>query len=126
MSSVWKNIACRSFASNGFATVKLKVGVYDDVRGDVRRVVEPRARAELADLLPALEHLEARHSRLALAESLLLSFAGGVAGLTIAWWGVDAAAALAPDQLTRMSASEIGIDGRVFAFAIASAVIAGR
>ncbi len=40
--------------ANGFATVKLKVGVYDDVRGDIRRVAavrealgEPRRTADL-------------------------------------------------------------------------------
>jgi len=60
-----------------------------------------------------------------LAESVLLAFTGGLAGLLFAWLGVDAAAALAPEALTRWSASVIGIDRRVLLFTLALTMSTG-
>ena len=51
-----------------------------------------------------------------LAEHLLLGAAGGVAGLTLAWWGVGVAIALAPAEVTVWTANEVRIDGRVLVF----------
>jgi putative ABC transport system permease protein len=51
-----------------------------------------------------------------LAEHLLLGAAGGLAGLTLAWWGVGIAIALAPAELTVWTPNEVRIDGRILAF----------
>jgi predicted permease len=58
-----------------------------------------------------------------LTESLLLSFAGAVAGLALGVWGRSALVRAAADQLPR--AGEIGLDWRVFAFVLTACVIAG-
>jgi predicted permease len=58
-----------------------------------------------------------------LSESLLLSLAGGVAGLLLAWYGVRALVLAGPAQLPRLQ--EITIDWRVFAFGTAISVLAG-
>ncbi|HEX6976286.1 MAG TPA: FtsX-like permease family protein, partial [Vicinamibacterales bacterium] len=60
-----------------------------------------------------------------LAESLLLAGAGGACGLALAWWGVGAAAALAPEQLTRWTATEIAIDRRVLFFTLGCSLATG-
>ena len=49
-----------------------------------------------------------------LTESVLLSAAGGLLGLLLARWGVDALVKLAPSSIPRLS--EIGINKGVFAF----------
>ena len=51
-----------------------------------------------------------------LAEGMCLAAAGGALAAVIAWWGVDAATAIAPERITRFSASEIRFDGRALAF----------
>ena len=51
-----------------------------------------------------------------LAEGMCLAALAGMVAVAIGWWGVDAAAAIAPDRITRFSASEIRFDGRTFAF----------
>ncbi len=56
-----------------------------------------------------------------LTESLLLSAAGGVAGVLLAIWGVEALLALAPEALPRFA--EIGIDRRVLFFAAAASLV---
>lgn len=64
--------------------------------------------------------LGARRSTLVrqlLAETLVIALPGGLLGLLLAVWGLDALVALAPAALPR--ASEIAIDGRVLAFALA-------
>src|SRR6185437_5064458 len=58
-----------------------------------------------------------------LTESLLLSAAGGIAGLALGLWGSRALTRAAADQLPR--AHEIGFDWRVFAFLLAICVLAG-
>ncbi|MBI1764204.1 MAG: ABC transporter permease [Acidobacteria bacterium] len=55
-----------------------------------------------------------------LTESLLLSLLGGVCGLTLAWWGVDALIGLAP-KLPRLA--EVRVDGRVLAFTCGLALL---
>ena len=49
-----------------------------------------------------------------MTESLLLSGAGGAAGLALAWWGTRYVMVLARTRFPR--AQEIGIDWRVFLF----------
>jgi predicted permease len=58
-----------------------------------------------------------------LAESVVLSLAGGAAGLLIASWGVKALMAVAPADLPR--ASDVHIDAAVLAFSVAISLLAG-
>jgi predicted permease len=57
-----------------------------------------------------------------LAESLLLSILGGVLGLLLALWGVDALLALAPPNLPRLD--DISVNLPVLAFALGLALLA--
>jgi putative ABC transport system permease protein len=58
-----------------------------------------------------------------LVESVCLGLLGGLLGLLVAWLGLEALLALAPDTLPR--ASEIALDGRVLAFTILLALLTG-
>jgi predicted permease len=58
-----------------------------------------------------------------LTESLLLALAGGAAGVALAAWGARALVALSAGQLPR--ADEVGLDGRVLAFALGVTVLTG-
>jgi putative ABC transport system permease protein len=64
-----------------------------------------------------------RVARQLLTESLLLSLAGGLAGLLLAVWGVEALAAAVPADIPR--AAEIGIDPAVLLFTLGVAVLSG-
>jgi putative ABC transport system permease protein len=61
--------------------------------------------------------------RLALFESLLLSIAGGLAGIVLAYWLVPVLLALAPSEIPRLA--EASVDGRVMATAIVTSVLTG-
>jgi putative ABC transport system permease protein len=68
----------------------------------------------------------ARPGRLArqiITESLVLALVGGVAGLLLAYWGVELLLALGPGELPRLE--HVGIDGRVLAFTLAVTFAAG-
>jgi putative ABC transport system permease protein len=70
--------------------------------------------------------LGASRSRMALqllTESLLLALCGGAAGLLLAWWGMDALLALAPNNLPRVT--ETSLDGRVLGFALLVTLLTG-
>lgn len=56
-----------------------------------------------------------------LTESLLLSFAGGIAGLGLAWWGTGRLMSLAAPYVPR--SHEVGLDWRVFLFLLATCVV---
>jgi putative ABC transport system permease protein len=58
-----------------------------------------------------------------LTESLVLSLAGGVIGLLLAWWAVGLLVAGAPADLPRVDA--IGFDGRVVGFGVLASLITG-
>ncbi|MGC1384439.1 MAG: ABC transporter permease [Candidatus Acidiferrales bacterium] len=58
-----------------------------------------------------------------LTESVVLSLAGGVAGIALAYTGLRGLLALAPEDLPRLST--ISIDGRVLAFTIALSILTG-
>ncbi len=62
-----------------------------------------------------------RLARLFLTESLILALAGGVGGLALAWWFSEFMAAL-PLPLDVPLAFDIGLDGRVLAFALSIAL----
>jgi putative ABC transport system permease protein len=61
--------------------------------------------------------------RLALFESLLLSTAGGLAGIALAYWLVPVMLALAPSEIPRLA--EASVDGRVLAIAFVTSVLTG-
>jgi predicted permease len=70
--------------------------------------------------------LGARSSRLVaqmLTESVLLSLAGGIAGVALAYVGLRGLLALAPGDLPRLST--VAIDGRVLAFTIGLSLCTG-
>ncbi|MGA9770126.1 MAG: ABC transporter permease [Blastocatellia bacterium] len=58
-----------------------------------------------------------------LTESVMLSLVGGILGMMLALWGVDALASLTPDELPRFS--EIEIDGRVLGFTLLVSLLTG-
>jgi len=122
-------------------------GFQDQVVGDVRRallvllgsvsLVLLIACANVANLL--LTRAAGRHKELSirtalgagareivsqlLTESLLLSVAGGAAGLLLAEWTLDAVRAINPGNIPRFE--EIHIDGAVLAFTFFVAVLTG-
>ena len=61
--------------------------------------------------------------RLALSESLLLSMAGGAAGVVLAYWLVPIVLTLAPVEIPRLV--EASIDGRVLAMALTVSLLTG-
>ncbi len=58
-----------------------------------------------------------------LAEGVVLALAGGLLGLLLASWGLRLLVAANPADLPRLA--EVGIDGRVLAFTLATALAAG-
>lgn len=65
----------------------------------------------------------ARVIRQLLAESVLQSFAGGVAGLALAWCAIRMVVGISPYAIPRLS--ETTIDGSVLAFTFAASLITG-
>ena len=58
-----------------------------------------------------------------LTESSMLAIAGGLAGLAVAVWGLDALIAIAPSDLPRLS--EVSLDFRVLGFTFVICVLTG-
>jgi putative ABC transport system permease protein len=58
-----------------------------------------------------------------LTESLLVSLAGGVIAVLLAFWGTTLLVALKPDNLPRLG--EIGVDARVLVFTLALSLVTG-
>jgi putative ABC transport system permease protein len=56
-----------------------------------------------------------------LTESVTLALLGGIGGILLASWGIDAILALSPANLPRMD--EVRIDGRVIGFAFAASML---
>ena len=81
-----------------------------------------RRQKEMATRL-ALGAARARVVRQLLTESVVLSLAGGVAGLAVAWAGTRAVLAAVPGGLPRMES--IGVDGWVLAFTLGLSLVTG-
>ncbi|HEV8204485.1 MAG TPA: ABC transporter permease [Pyrinomonadaceae bacterium] len=64
-----------------------------------------------------------RLMRQLLIESLLLSLAGGVAAVVLAYWGTNLLVSFKPENLPRLT--EIGVDGRVLGFTLGISVLTG-
>jgi predicted permease len=64
-----------------------------------------------------------RIARQLLTESLLLAMAGGVAGILLAQWAIDALRAFGPEQLPRLQA--VSIDGRILLFTLGVTLLTG-
>ncbi|HSH39612.1 MAG TPA: ABC transporter permease, partial [Chthoniobacterales bacterium] len=71
----------------------------------------------------ALGASRARIIRQLLTENVLLSFAGGLAGLLLAWWGIQALLAFSLGNIPRLSS--IGIDPQVLLFTLAVSLVTG-
>jgi putative ABC transport system permease protein len=86
-------------------------------------LVRVAARERELTIRTALGASRRRLVRQLLTESALLALAGGVVGLGLAAWGVDALRAVEPGTLPRMQ--EVGLDARALAFALALSVVTG-
>jgi predicted permease len=75
------------------------------------------ARAREVALRTALGASRWRLMRHVLTESILLSLAGGVLGVVLAWWGLRAITALRPDELTALAG--VHLDSFVLQFTLA-------
>ena len=64
-----------------------------------------------------------RLMRQLLTESLLLSLAGGLAAVLLAFWGTNLLVSFKPENLPRLS--EIGVDGRVLGFTLGISILTG-
>ncbi len=74
-------------------------------------------------LRSALGAGRSRILRQMLTESVVLAIAGGIAGLLLAVWGVNALLALAPERLLQVQSAQL--DWRVLAFTTAVAIFTG-
>ncbi|MEY2561366.1 MAG: hypothetical protein QOG51_1781, partial [Verrucomicrobiota bacterium] len=81
------------------------------------------ARHREISIRAALGASRGRLVRQLLTESVVLSLCGGVAGLLLARWGLDALLALAPTSLPRVT--EIHLDSGVLIFSLALSILTG-
>jgi putative ABC transport system permease protein len=81
------------------------------------------ARQKEVALRAALGASRARLLRQLLTETLLLALAGGVAGVVLAQWGVDALLALSPTSLP--APQGVHVDARMLGFSLALSLLTG-
>jgi putative ABC transport system permease protein len=92
---------------------------------NMANLVLPRALARRREVAirAALGAQRSRLVRQLLTESILLGVVGGVAGLALAHWGLDALVSLAPAGTPRLQ--DIALDGRVLGFSLALSLTTG-
>jgi len=81
------------------------------------------ARQKEIAIRTALGASRGRIARQLLTESILLAFIGGSVGLVLAWWGMEALLALAPDDLQQVK--HVALDIQVLAFTLAVSMLTG-
>lgn len=86
-------------------------------------LVHALSRAREMSLRLVLGASRLRIARLALTQSILLSFVGGVVGLAIGWLGARGLIALQPQGM--LPVTEIPLDSRVWLFAIGLTTVSG-
>jgi putative ABC transport system permease protein len=94
---------------------------------NVANLLLARATARQRELAvrAALGAGRARLIRQLLAESLVLSIAGGIAGLLLAWWALNLLRAVVAEQLPIQRLEMVGIDGWVLAFTLGASLLCG-
>jgi predicted permease len=73
----------------------------------------------------ALGAARGRLVRQMMAESLLLAFAGGAAGLALAWWGVRAVRLVVAERVPIARLESVTIDGTVLMFTVGACLLSG-
>ncbi|HEV2425916.1 MAG TPA: ABC transporter permease [Terriglobia bacterium] len=86
-------------------------------------VARSTARHREMAIRAALGAGRSRITRQVLTESLLVAGSGGLLGLFMAYWGVNALLALAPGEMPRIS--EVAVDGQVLMFTAAVSLLCG-
>ena len=94
---------------------------------NVANLLMARATARQRELAvrAALGAGRARLIRQLLAESLVLSMAGGFCGLLLAWWALNFLRAVVAEQLPIQRLEMVGIDGWVLAFTLGASLLCG-
>ncbi len=92
---------------------------------NIAQLLLARSEARLREFATrkALGAHSSRVFRLALFESLLVSLAGGAAGVVFAYWLVPTLVAVAPAGIPRLA--EAAVDGRVLAMALVTSLLTG-
>ncbi|HEX6051970.1 MAG TPA: ABC transporter permease [Gemmatimonadaceae bacterium] len=88
-------------------------------------LVRTTARQRELSIRSALGATRAALVRQLLVESAVLALLGGAAGVLAAYWGVDLLLMIVPDELSFLTYSSIGVDGRVLAFAVVASIATG-
>lgn len=88
-------------------------------------LVRTTARQRELSIRSALGATRATLVRQLLVESAALALLGGAVGVLTAYWGVDLLLMIVPAELSFLSYSSIGVDGRVLAFATAASLATG-
>jgi putative ABC transport system permease protein len=86
-------------------------------------LVRASARQREIAIRRALGASRSRLIRQMLTESVLLAMAGGVLGLLVAVWGVEALVSFSPTNISRLG--DIGLDRNVLVFTIAVSLVTG-
>jgi len=94
---------------------------------NVANLLLARATARQRELAvrSALGAGRARLVRQLLAESLVLSTAGGICGLLLAWWALHFLRAVAAERLPVQRLEMVGIDGWVLTFTVGASLLCG-
>jgi putative ABC transport system permease protein len=94
---------------------------------NVANLLLARATARQRELAvrAALGAARVRLIRQLLVESTVLSAAGGVCGLALAWWGLRFLRAVAAERLPVQRLETVGIDGWVLGFTLAASLLSG-
>jgi putative ABC transport system permease protein len=88
-------------------------------------LVRAAARQRELSIRSALGATRATLVRQLVIESLILAGLGGTAGVVLAYWGVDLLLLVVPSEMSFLSYTSIGVDGRVLAFATIASLFTG-